>query len=523
MPLTVTKRDGVFLLIAGCLVTLYVLFAGGWGFPLDDSWIHQTYARNLAQNGEWAFLPGEPSAASTSPLYTVVLAIGYVLNIPFTVWAHVVGTLALASTAMLGARLTEMIFPESERGGWWVGLALLVTWHLIWAAASGMETMIFGALTLLLIYLAWRELDETRADNLSALLLRGGLFGIATALTALARPEGVLLGGVAALLMLIVRPQGSLKNVVIYGVGAAVGFAIMLSPYLWLNLQLTAGVLPNTANAKFEQHAIIIEAMSYPERYGHLFIEIFKGGQILLLPCLIAYIVFVVRQENRLRGLYLLLPLFWALGHIAVYAAQLPAWYQHGRYVLPTLPAFVTMGMIGLLYVQYHVPKRGKRSLQAVLARSSAMALALAAGLAFAVFVFQGMLAYRTGVQIINTEMVAAAEYIDNNIPVDELMAIHDIGAVGFFTPRPMIDIAGLVSPEIIPIVNEPEALWAYMEDNSAQYLMAFPDQIPGDDPTDPRLCRIFITNSPYTAEVLGSTEMTMAIYRLDYDATCER
>jgi len=25
------------------------------GFPLDDSWIHQTYARNLALHGQWPF------------------------------------------------------------------------------------------------------------------------------------------------------------------------------------------------------------------------------------------------------------------------------------------------------------------------------------------------------------------------------------------------------------------------------------------------------------------------------------
>ena len=40
----------------------------GWGFPLDDAWIHQVYARHLGQLGEWAFLPGQPSAGSTSPV-----------------------------------------------------------------------------------------------------------------------------------------------------------------------------------------------------------------------------------------------------------------------------------------------------------------------------------------------------------------------------------------------------------------------------------------------------------------------
>ena len=35
------------------------------GFPLDDSWIHLTFARNLAEHGQWAFRLGVPSAGST--------------------------------------------------------------------------------------------------------------------------------------------------------------------------------------------------------------------------------------------------------------------------------------------------------------------------------------------------------------------------------------------------------------------------------------------------------------------------
>ena len=50
------------------------------GFPLDDSWIHLTYARNLAVFGEWAFQPGKPSAGSTAPLWTALLSIGFFLK-----------------------------------------------------------------------------------------------------------------------------------------------------------------------------------------------------------------------------------------------------------------------------------------------------------------------------------------------------------------------------------------------------------------------------------------------------------
>ena len=50
------------------------LAAGELGYPLDDGWIHQVFARNLAETGQMAFNRGEPAAGSTAPLWTVALA-----------------------------------------------------------------------------------------------------------------------------------------------------------------------------------------------------------------------------------------------------------------------------------------------------------------------------------------------------------------------------------------------------------------------------------------------------------------
>src|SRR5688572_31182578 len=96
------RQTLLFVILAALLVLWYVATAGG-GFPLDDSWIHQTFARNLALHGEWAFLPGQPAAASTSALYTVLLSIGYRLGISYQLWTHGLGALALACTALIGA------------------------------------------------------------------------------------------------------------------------------------------------------------------------------------------------------------------------------------------------------------------------------------------------------------------------------------------------------------------------------------------------------------------------------------
>ena len=50
--------------------------AGAAGFPLDDSWIHLHFARNLAEGAGFAYNPGVPVAGSTAPLWTLLLGGG---------------------------------------------------------------------------------------------------------------------------------------------------------------------------------------------------------------------------------------------------------------------------------------------------------------------------------------------------------------------------------------------------------------------------------------------------------------
>ena len=75
------------------------------GFPLDDAWIHQTYARNLWQTGRWEYVPGVVSAGSTAPLWTILLAVGYALRLPYLLWAYLLGGLSLFFLALGGVRL----------------------------------------------------------------------------------------------------------------------------------------------------------------------------------------------------------------------------------------------------------------------------------------------------------------------------------------------------------------------------------------------------------------------------------
>jgi hypothetical protein len=76
--------------------------------------------------------------------------------------------------------------------------------------------------------------------------------------------------------------------------------------------------------------------------------------------------------------------------------------------------------------------------------------------------------------------MVESAKWVQQNIPPDALLAVHDIGALGYYVPNPMIDLAGLVTPDVIPFIRDTDQLREYLDSKSADYLIVFEGQYPG-------------------------------------------
>ncbi len=472
------SRSAIIVLAAILMVALYVRAAGG-DFPLDDSWIHQTYGRNLAEYGEWSFIPGVASAASTSPLYTVVLAAGYTLGIPFRLWTHGLGALTLALVGLIGASLAAQVASQTTMrvapGRRWLslatGLALVLGWHLIWAAASGMETAIFCLFVPILIWLSWREL-EPGSQAVSSVARRGAVFGIAAGLATLTRPEGVMLAGLIGLALVIVRPNMTWRSLIVWGGAASICFVIVLAPYLIFNLRLTDGLLPNTAAAKRMESAPYL-ARSYLWRLGNVLTPLAAGGQLLLVPGMIAYALLLPRAR---RSLLLALPLIWSVALILLYAATLPLELQHGRYVIPALPTAIIAGAAGTDWLL-------RRVNGSLIGRVLVRTLAASAALLFVAFAFTlGLGAYVQDVTIIDQEMVASALWIKDNVPPDQLLVTHDIGAVGYFAPRPLLDIGGLITPEVVPLMPDPDAMWNWIWAHGGQYLMALDLEYSGQE-----------------------------------------
>lgn len=479
------KSYDLLLIITGVAAVSFYLLTAGWGFPLDDSWIHQGYARNLAQYGEWALIPGTPSAASTAPLYTLALAVGSALNISPLAWSHLLGTLALILTAIFNARLAEHLLPDTRYIGALTGMATLLTWHLIWASVSGMETMMFSCAVSLLLLLGWREI-RIQADTPERHIKRGAVFGLATALTVCLRPEGVLMAGLIGLGLLVARPQGSLRSVVIWGLSAAAFFMVGMAPYFLLNLSTTGGIFPNTMAAKKSEFAALLTP-PYTHRLLEMLFATRHGAHIFLLIGCIAYLVTFTRNTKRTALLYLS-PLLWILLLAGLYASILVASYQHGRYMMPTIPSIVLCGIYGAVQLS-----RVKWERYTAFLRIPVKVWIISTGLLYLIyFAFIGPITLKSGVQFINEELVESAHWVRDNLP-EGLLVVHDIGAIGYFAPRPILDIAGLVSPELIPFIKDSERLWAYIEAQGGRYLLVMGEFLP--DPaasTAPLLCPIF-------------------------------
>ena len=422
------------------------------GFPLDDSWIHLTYARNLALHGEWAFQPGKPSAGSTAPLWTALLSIGFFLKLAPYIWTYFLGTLLLLGMGLLGEMVVRRISPAYQSRFPWVGLFLTLEWHLVWSAASGMETLLHALVVTLV--LGMLMIGSRRFMTL----------GLLAGLCVWVRPDGITLLGPIAVHALAGNGSGKKRWQDLSL--SLVGFASLFAPYLLFNLILDGSPMPNTFYAKQAEYAAW-QARPLESRLGALALQFLAGPCLVIFPGSVAWLIMSLRK----RDWSTLACFIWFAGYLLLYVERLPV-YQHGRYIMPAMPVFFLWGLAALMeflssnkFGRYHwIISTGWKSLVGALS---------------VVFWLVSANTYANAVALIESEMVVSAKWVAENVPPDEIIAAHDIGALGYFDEHELIDLAGLVSPEVIPFIRNEEKLAEYLDTQGVRYLIAFPDFYP--------------------------------------------
>ncbi len=509
-------------LAAGSVVgyLLLALMVTSLGFPLDDAWIHQVFARNLAQRGEFSYNPGQPVAGSTSPLWTVLLVPGYAFEGFYIFWTYGLGILFLALTAHEAFRLTRQLTGNS-RIAWGAGLLTLFDWRLTWAGASGMETILFtfGSLFLVRFYLEKSSkinlnLPQSGRDPQTS--AHRGQKPAPTRQSSVLSPQSSVLLGLFGGLLTLVRPEGSVLLALValdfgwrrrgewrelaQGWGLLIGgWVVVALPYFLFNYALSGSFLPNTFGAKVSGYSDLS-----PEgllRYlGNGLSQFFLGSALFVLIPGLLFCLKAFRQGSLDWR-----PLVWPPVVFVLYALRLPVLYQHARYLIPLTPFFIiygvigTAGLVGLL--------RTRRFY--TVARLVPVVIGLAVGLIW----YIGAIAYQKDVKIINVEQVQVGRWLAANTLPTATVATHDIGAITYFGKRKLVDTAGLVSPEFVPIVRDQPKILAKLVELKVDYFALlptwYPELYPDLEKTRPK---VFQPQEPVLEEY---GEKDMAVYKL--------
>ena len=374
------------------------------------------------------------------------------------VWTYVLGAALLGLSAWLTYRLALCVWPEHAAAARLAGVLVAVEWHMVWAAVSGMETLLFVALMMAAFVIPAR---------------RAGWLGVCIGASILARPDGLtLLPFVGARLLLDpAAPARRRWTQVLLFVG---GFALLFLPYLAFNARLAGSIWPNTFYAKQAEYAVYRQ-LPLLQRLASLTLQPFVGAQALLVPGIV--VAAWVWWRRRRWGA--LLVIGWLGVFLAAYVLRLPVTYQHGRYLMPLIPGLLAAGVGGSAHwLRLQAPAATLRqnvSWPRLVSRTWVLAFAVLS----AAFWGLGAKTYQADVQIIETEMVWPSKWISQNTPPGAVIAAHDIGALGYFGQRQILDMAGLVSPEVIPFIRNEKQLGRWLAEKHADYLMTFPGWYP--------------------------------------------
>jgi hypothetical protein len=247
------------------------------------------------------------------------------------------------------------------------------------------------------------------------------------------------------------------------------GWVFPMLLFFIFTFRLGGHFMPNTFYVKSAEYAPLTSA-SLILRLLQPWLPLLAGP----LAVLIFFIPSALTSAVRNRKWIGCLPFLWALGHLAAYAVQLPATYQHGRYFIPILPVLIGYGVRG-----YFVLKRNWENRLAT--RVVSRALWASALLSAVLFIWIGAMQFVRDVRIIDTETVEVSVWIREHTPTDTVVAAHDIGALGFFGQRRIIDLGGVTDLQALDLLSGSVSLREYLRLRNADLLMTMPDFFPDD------------------------------------------
>jgi hypothetical protein len=429
-----------YVLLVG--VGIYLAFSH-WAY--DDPFITYRYAENLRRGIGFVYNPDQRILSTTTPLFTLLLAGASVFWSDIPRLAVLVGAFSLG---MGGLALWVMGRNQGNRIAAWAGLLLYPTFPLL-LSTLGSETPLYIALCLgaMVFYLQKRL----------------GWAAVFSALAALTRPDGLLVAillGADFVWKQFRRPApmgASLtpeKNA-----PEAPSKGRWLARVPWKEALLFTGLflawiifawfyfgspVPVTLAAKQHQGGMAIS-----QRFAAGFVDVaadYARNPLFLFEALLAGVGLVWALARAQRA-WMLLWAWTALYFVSYTLLGVSSYYW---YYAPLVPGFVAATGCGMEAISRAGQKISRQD-----------RLVIFRGLAIATLV---LLALLQGVRILrvrqNYDRRAAAyqavgKWLALNTPPEASIGALEVGIIGYYAHRPMVDFAGLLQPQVGAQLNQ--------------------------------------------------------------------
>jgi hypothetical protein len=406
-----------------CAVFYFLLTSGGifylfrnWAY--DDPFITYRYAQNIANGLGFVYNPGERVLSTTTPLFTLLLAALSPLwnNLPRL--ANLIGAMSIALGALLIYWLADILH-EPLVG--WAGLLLYPTSPIL-LSCLGSETPLYIAFCLACFVFYWRS-------NYT-------LTAIFCALAVLTRPDGILVPVLLAADFIIrIRRPIPWKSVMI--------FSLLALPWFIFSWLYFGSPIPATLAAKQHQGLMAIS-----QRFAAGFLTLIKTYYLSWYYEIQAGIaglgiIYIIPQSRRWVS-FIAWPIVYFITFILL------GMTRYFWYYAPLLPGFVVLVGLGLVGLDWIIRRlldkvHNPGTLISSIPRLVIIILLVIPGI-FQIIHIKTIVENRDPRYTIYR---AVGKWLHANTLPDASIGTLEVGMIGYYAKRPMIDFAGLIQPEI--------------------------------------------------------------------------
>jgi len=384
---------------------LFLLFRT-WTY--DDPFITYRYSQNLVNGKGLVFNENERILSTTTPFFALSLALlsllfNFRIEIPtFAIW------ISILSLPVGGIVLWKIFRKLRMFYAAWIGLILYPVFPLLITTISS-EIPLYLTFGLISIYFVLEEKYKT-ASLFSGLLI-------------VTRPDGLILAGLLTIFLFVKHKKLPLSYL---GILALIGIAWFGFAWLYYGNPLPVTLFVKQSQAK----------MNISQSFASGFVNLMNIYKKFLIYWLYSFLFiigsFLILQTKKIL---LILILIWSGLFFFSYVALVVSRYFW--YYAPLVPAFI-ISIAAAFELFLFIKNKNFRILSFVLLSVIIFGVHLSKVI---------QLSHQIDARIpIYTEI---GKWIAENTPKDSTIGVLEVGIIGYYSDRKMIDFASLIRPEV--------------------------------------------------------------------------